>query len=104
MRLTRRERRRTMQPQANVNALPGQPGGQVQFQFINVADLLYVSPLFTIDRAGYDDTREDPNREVIVTVNTGGEPYERAFVGEQADRVWYWFLRFTGQAKVEVPK
>jgi len=84
-----------MQPQHS------QQQGVTQITFFNVADLLYFSSVMALDRSGYDDTRTDPDREVIVTVMTGGEPYERAFVGEQADKVWSWFLVFTKMGRVQ---
>lgn len=73
----------------------------VSLNFLSVADLIYVSQMMVIDRGGYDDTRTDPNREIILTIPMAGEPYERTFVGEQADQVWNWFLLTTGAGRVK---
>ena len=73
------------------------PAPGVILYFAEVCGIHFnVAALKVIDRSGY--IAGDPERAIIIKL-TEGDEYE--FKAEDADQAEYWFLAFTGQAKVQ---
>lgn len=75
---------------------------QVNINFVHIPGLLsFVLVPFAVDISMYDETRENPERSIEITLFGAGACQTYQFEGEQADIAWHWYLQATGQSRVE---